>query len=584
MDEQRCGAQAGLMAAHEEAASESGTAPEEFFMGGSSDEEEIGPEELSRRRLTRGALAVLGLLGAVAGLALVLPGVEELGVASSSLHRLTELVMRPSHGMMLTKRVRVKTSDGSPAPPAPPASPTTGIKGDVMLGMAGPGDFQLPAVNLQPPVAGGCADTSPLCSQWAQQTPGGCTGMSQTNFAQCRKTCGLCEKPAVWQAVRGYVADAEGGDAGMTVTNDVGACEAQCEGNPGCKSFTYCLDGKCYFKTQVLTGHEASHENKWCSSHFKSNEYLPVDSSLLSPSAAQEFTFYMYRAQAGPEFYAPGNVNTGTIGGVLWYLHNEVIGTCHGHGFLSKGYLGDRKFKVDRIRRLKVTVKAPTPLLATGLNFGVLQSFDSGETTGPHRATKDVGPGTGFASTPEWDQYGYHVGCGKIGEWPHQDWKSGLDYPNAVWYSLPGPCPQMEYEGETDQCKVAFPGGLCTKATGQGNCTFSYEEAGFIMIDHLVGIEPKWKSREEFCTQCKTEGGPTWKGGCGLDFWGTTVYDQAGNQQRVNLALNEFHTKYPNLPKEFEMQPPACDFDKTKYGFPEDWEVWEQEGFLPRTE
>eukprot|EP00929_Paragymnodinium_shiwhaense_P095802 TRINITY_DN5709_c0_g1_i1.p1 TRINITY_DN5709_c0_g1~~TRINITY_DN5709_c0_g1_i1.p1 ORF type:complete len:626 (+),score=113.04 TRINITY_DN5709_c0_g1_i1:86-1879(+) len=479
--------------------------------------------------------------------------------------------------------VHTRTSRIPPhaAPNPNTVNPETGIRGDAMLGMMGPGDGEIRAQSLLPQ-EGGCEDKNNMCTTWA--IDGKCQtdpSMHQT----CKKACNFCSeradgsKAAVWQAIRGSVADVEGEDAGMMATSNVGACEKRCDESGNCNSFTYCLDGKCYFKTKNLTGHESFHKNKWCSSHFKSNEYLPADSALLAPSAAQPYTFYMYRAQTGPDFYPLGNVNTGNMAGVLWYLHNEVIVTCEGKGFLSSGIIGDRKFAVDRIRRVKVTVKPTTPLVAKGINFGALQSFDSGETTGPHRATKDCGPGTGFGSTPEWDEYGFHVGCGKIGDWPHQEWKSGKSYPNTVWYSLPGPCPQMTYKRQTEQCQTAFPGGLCSKATGQGNCTFQYEEAGYIMIDHLVGIQPKWKNRMEFCQKCKTEGGPTWRGGCGLDFWGETIYNKEDNEKRVQLALDEFHKKYPNMPKEEDLPAPACDFDKAKYGFPEDWQTWGHSGY-----
>merc|ERR1719201_230060 len=120
----------------------------------------------------------------------------------------------------------------------------------------------------------------------------------------------------------------------------------------------------------------------------------------------------------------------------------------------------------------------------------MLCSYDAGMCTGPHR--------NGYSSVGEWNQFGYVVGCGRIGGWPHQDWKSGKTYPDAIWYSLPGPCPSQPYYNSSSKCKEEQPGGRCPPGvlpSGTGNCTYQYEEAGEIDIDELVGITPRWKDR-----------------------------------------------------------------------------------------
>merc|ERR550532_2430880 len=110
----------------------------------------------------------------------------------------------------------------------------------------------------------------------------------------------------------------------------------------------------------------------------------------------------------------------------MWYLHNEVVPACDGSGWIAeKSDHGDRKFGITRIRRFVITMKATQPLLNAGMNFGVLKSFDSAENTGPHRESTSWGRGTGKLSEKEWNTFGYHVGCGNLGEYPHADFHCG---------------------------------------------------------------------------------------------------------------------------------------------------------------
>merc|ERR1719217_719854 len=171
-----------------------------------------------------------------------------------------------------------------------------------------------------------------------------------------------------------------------------------------------------------------------------------------------------------------------------------------------------------------------------------------------------------MGSKGEWDEFGYIVGCGNIGDWPHQDWTSGKRYPQATWYSLAGECPAMPFNEADDYCKMGMPGGLCKDPTGAGNCTYSYEEAGEIDIDELVGITPKWKSRADFCRRCHTEGSAWSRGGCGLRFWGNNIWDERAAKYQVKAALDLFHEKYPNDPKDEDLPQPPCDFNRKKYG------------------
>lgn len=294
--------------------------------------------------------------------------------------------------------------------------------------------------------------------------------------------------------------------------------------------------------------------------------YVPGD-QLKQPSNAPLMTFYMYRSEGPPEqsSYDLVNVNAASIGGVMWYLHHEIIFTCTGAGGLlgsragGTGILGQRKFDITRIKRIKVTVKATQPLADRGMHFSTLCSFDGGQCTGPFR--------DGKSPMGEYDQFGFTVGCGRVGDWPHSNWPSGKKYPNAIWYSLPGQCPTMHYQSVTDKCKQEQPGGRCKPGempTGTGDCTYQYEDAGDVNIDDIVGITPKWANRAEFCAQCKTEGDGYRPGGCGLNFWGNNLYDEAANHRQVEAALREFEKKYPDSPKDASM-PAPCDWNRWAY-------------------
>jgi len=305
-------------------------------------------------------------------------------------------------------------------------------------------------------------------------------------------------------------------------------------------------------------------------SHFRgSGFYTPKDPELAKPSSAKLQKFYMYRTQGPPPDYPVENVDTTNLDGALWYLHHEVIQTCTGEGYLSNtGKWGDRKFAISRLRRFMVTTKATTPLIAKGMNFGVFKAFDSGEATGPHISPQVFGAGTGRNSMPEWEKYGFFVGCEYVGQFPHQQWPSGNDYPNTIWYSLPGECPTYDRKGKTAECNIMLPGGACEQMpTGQGNCTYHVEEAGELDIDEMVGIKPRWSDRAAFCSQCHTEGGPHGPGGCGLNFWGPNINDKNANAERVAKVAKMFDDKYPDMPKSADMAAPPCDFDQSRYGF-----------------
>eukprot|EP00927_Polykrikos_kofoidii_P081758 TRINITY_DN7956_c0_g2_i2.p1 TRINITY_DN7956_c0_g2~~TRINITY_DN7956_c0_g2_i2.p1 ORF type:complete len:369 (-),score=14.96 TRINITY_DN7956_c0_g2_i2:395-1501(-) len=224
--------------------------------------------------------------------------------------------------------------------------------------------------------------------------------------------------------------------------------------------------------------------------------YIPLEFSLSQPSNAPVFTFYMYRAQ-NDNNYPPLNVNTATLGGILWYLHNEIVNTCESGG--TRGIVGEkvefgyRRFKIRRILRYKVTTKATEPLYRRGMNFGTRVAFDSGKNTGSWEVSKDT--------RRAYEKYGFHVGCNVLGQGPyplcdgHSDRGEGfcpISYPKPIWYSLPGQCPSEDLSSKTDMCKNQEPGGFCRGTpTGQGNCTYTYEPAG-VLQEGLLGVGQVW--------------------------------------------------------------------------------------------
>merc|ERR1712113_1038723 len=106
---------------------------------------------------------------------------------------------------------------------------------------------------------------------------------------------------------------------------------------------------------------------------------------------------------------------------------------------------------------------------------------------------------------------GYFVGCNNLGEFPYPrfDTKSN----GGVWYSFPRD-------------------GLCYGVpTGEDDCTYSYRDAGQILIEDLRGTQ-------------------------GTDFWSD---DEGSSERRINAAMELFKRNYPTAPQ--SMPAPTCDFN-----------------------
>mmetsp|Transcript_96176 Transcript_96176/g.242328 ORF Transcript_96176/g.242328 Transcript_96176/m.242328 type:complete len:428 (-) Transcript_96176:397-1680(-) len=271
-------------------------------------------------------------------------------------------------------------------------------------------------------------------------------------------------------------------------------------------------------------------------------------SALDRPSKAPLLEFYMYRAQ-GKRNYTIMNVNTGSLGGLMWYLHNEIVSCAYGESCES-----ERRFGISRITRWKVQTRAPQPLFEAGMNFGIRYAFDNGKCSGP------------WDCNDQWAKYGFFVGC--------NNFSSKFPYPtqpvfySGVWYSLPGSCPEQHWEQNVG-CREDQPGGLCKgKPTGTGTCTYSYENAGEISLDELEGID----DYAEFVANGGQEYNAKLDAGVKMKFW-NGINDTAANTERVRNADATFKQKYPDLPSDEELPPPPCDFDLAQFfpdGLPEE--------------
>lgn len=253
--------------------------------------------------------------------------------------------------------------------------------------------------------------------------------------------------------------------------------------------------------------------------------YAPKVPSLSKPSDAPAHTFYMYRVE-GDSNYAAENVNMGNLPGILWYLHNEVVERT------------PRKFGATRVLRYKVTTKATAPLFEKGMNFGLRFAFDSGMCTGPYNCQE------------QFNKYGYFVGCNYVDQWPTDLWKGQNHYPGAIWYSLPGPCSARRYAERPSTCWNTDPGGHCASATGEGTCTYSYEAAGEISIDELVGI-PDFRA---FIAKGGKEYSRHTDRGHLTSFWDNKM-DDAACSRRLQVAQKLFAAKGAE-----DLPTPPCDF------------------------
>lgn len=217
----------------------------------------------------------------------------------------------------------------------------------------------------------------------------------------------------------------------------------------------------------------------------------------------------MYRA-VNDKTYPPESANTGNLAGVMWYLQHEVV------------IKTPPKFGITRILRFVVKTKTTSALFAAGMNFGVRYAFDAGQCTGP------------FDCNTQWNKYGYFVGCNNLGSFPYPQFE--VPYANAIWYSLPGACPGNLFSDKSASCRAWAPGGSCKEPTGQGNCTYSFEPAGELLLSELQA-NISWDRPD----------------------------DTEACAERLRTAEARFDEKYPKAPAAESMQAPPCDFNFDKF-------------------
>jgi len=237
-------------------------------------------------------------------------------------------------------------------------------------------------------------------------------------------------------------------------------------------------------------------------------------------------TFYLYRSM-GDNDYPMENVNAANLGGVLWYLHNEVVNTAY------------RKFGITRIIRFKVSMTATDRLASLGMSFGVRFAYDSQTCTG-------AGPWNGPGSCDKYYQeYGNFVGCNSLGKYPFPMASQGfpVHYADAKWYSLPkeGAC----------RCEE---GKACTP-TGADDCTYTVERAGEIYVSDLESIG----DYNGFVGSGQKEYDQGQDKGVGNSFW-DQKFDDYLCSRRIQALDALFRNKNPEYPGDRELPEPDCDF------------------------
>jgi len=290
----------------------------------------------------------------------------------------------------------------------------------------------------------------------------------------------------------------------------LGACFFKCSTDQqasGCAPLGCSLNSSCSACVPGFKLQKAG-ENLRGPAHVCTKETKPVT-----------MNFFMYRAQA-EDNHAPTNAVLASPAGVMWHLHNEVVDSC------------PRRFGISRVLRYNVTVHNPEAVFADHKGqFSHFMDFQWGKCRNPD-------------CDQWWTNFGYSVGC---------QTESAHHYPEATFYSLPGPCPSEDLQGKSDECKSQAPGGNCIHPDGSGNCTWSAELVGNVSVDELSGIH----DIKTFCADGKIEYSTKTDKGNGTDFW-NGKQNETRNTERVAALLKLFDVHYPEVDT-LAMPSPLCD-------------------------
>mmetsp|Transcript_3016 Transcript_3016/g.8329 ORF Transcript_3016/g.8329 Transcript_3016/m.8329 type:complete len:309 (-) Transcript_3016:164-1090(-) len=256
-----------------------------------------------------------------------------------------------------------------------------------------------------------------------------------------------------------------------------------------------------------------------------------VTTTTVSPAPLYEF--YIYRAN-GPEGlkYDFGNINTGNLDGVVWYLMNEVVTKY------TDGTRCPRKFNISQINRYKIKTRATKELFETGINFGTRFSYDFGMCMGRCFAGNQC---SGQDDCDfHFDKFGYNVGCNKfVDRYPFPDAETPA--PQGIWYAMP------------------LDGRCNGEPTGAKDCTWSYEDAGAVNLTEIEAKEP-WGPN--CCPADRCTG--LWE----------NPFEEGATNWRVETIKNVFAEKFPDDP--VDIGESQCDF------FKDSWYTFETDIWPPK--
>lgn len=239
----------------------------------------------------------------------------------------------------------------------------------------------------------------------------------------------------------------------------------------------------------------------------------------------------MYRANSedATKRYSFGNINTGNLDGVVWYLMNEVV------TMYTDGTRCPRKFNISQINRYRIRTRATSEIYKVGMNFGTRFSFDFGNCMG--RCFPDNRCSGPDDCDYHYGKYGFNVGCNNfLDHYPFPD--GDTPAPGGTWYALPAE-------------------GRCSgEPTGAKDCTWSYEDAGVVSLEEIEATSP---SGPNCCPADRCTG-----------FW-ENQFDEVTTSGRVQAIQSAFAERYPDLPQDFG--PSQCDFRKDAW-YTSETDIW----------